>query len=310
MRSQALVLLAVLTAAGVSAAAQTFRAGVDLVHFGVTVTDRRGRIVTGLGPEDFRVVEDGRPQTVVQFVAAQGSDAPEPAPGDPTRVPMHVGLLLDSSGSMEADVGMSRTAAIKFLNLLPSADDITIVDFDTEVRVARYGQRDFAQLVERIRARKPDGFTALYDALGVYLDGADEQDGRTILVLYTDGGDTRSALGYADLLTMLKASDVTVYAVGFMEHQGGAANLNRMRLTQIAEQTGGQAFFPSALKDLDAAYAKVLAEIRGQYHLGYASTNARDDGAWRKVEFTVARPGLSVRARKGYFARYRPAPSD
>jgi Ca-activated chloride channel family protein len=309
MRFQPLVLLGVLLAAGVSVAAQTFRTGIELVHFGVTVTDRRGQIVTGLGPEDFRVVEDGRPQTVVQFVPPlAGDDAP--APGDPARGPLHVGLLLDTSGSMETDLALSHTAAIKFLNLLPTADDITIVDFDTEVRAARYGQRDFARLVERIRGRKPDGFTALYDALGVYLDGADEQDGRTILVVYTDGGDTRSALGYGDLLTMLKASDVTVYAVGFIGHQGGAAHLNRRRLMQIAEQTGGQAFFPGGIKDLDAAYARVLADIHGQYHLGYASTSTRDDGAWRKVELTVTRPGLSVRARKGYFARYRPAPGS
>ena len=74
---------------------------------------------------------------------------------------------------MEADLKLSRSAAIKFLNTLPEAEDITLVDFDTEVRVARYGQRDFARLVERIRSRKPDGWTALYDALGVYLDGAD-----------------------------------------------------------------------------------------------------------------------------------------
>lgn len=293
-------------AAGVGMAAalasgQTFRAGVDLVTVGVTVTDRSGAIVRGLTRDDFQIVEDGQPQALVQFTA--GLD--EAAGTDP--VPTHLGLLLDTSGSMETDLKLSRSAAIKFLNTLPGAEDITLVDFDTEVRVARYGQRDFPRLVERIRGRRPDGWTALYDALGVYLDGADAQTGRKILVLYTDGGDTRSALRFGDLLTLLKASDVTVHAVGFLDHQGAAAHGNRMRLLQIVEQTGGQAFFPGKLADLDDAYAKVFAEIRGQYHLGYASTNPAEDGAWRKVEVRVTRPDLKVRSRKGYFARYRPS---
>jgi Ca-activated chloride channel family protein len=284
------------------ATAQTFRAGVELVSVGVTVTDRSGAIVPGLTRDDFQIVEDGRPQSVVQFTAGlEEVSGPDP-------VPTHLGLLLDTSGSMEADLKLSRSAAIKFLNTLPEANDITLVDFDTEVRVARYGQREFPRLVERIRGRKPEGWTALYDALGVYLDGADAQDGRKILVLYTDGGDTRSALRYGDLLTLLKASDVTVHAVGFLDNQGAAAHENRMRLQQIVEQTGGQAFFPGKLADLDESYAKVVAEIRGQYHLGYASTNPAEDGAWRKVEVKVTRPDLKVRARKGYFARYRPSP--
>ena len=135
---------------------------------------------------------------------------------------MHLGLMLDTSGSMEADLKLARSAAIKFLNLLPEAEDITLVDFDTEVRVTRYPQRDFARLVERIRQRKPDGWTALYDALGDYLDGAGQQDGRKVLVMYTDGGDTRSALSFSETLTLLKASQVTVYAVGLVENTGSA----------------------------------------------------------------------------------------
>jgi Ca-activated chloride channel family protein len=298
-------LLGILAGLGVAAtlaSGQTFRAGIDLVTVGVTVTDRSGAIVRGLTRDDFRVVEDGREQTVVQFTAGLGEAA------GPDAVPTHLGLLLDTSGSMEADLELSRSAAIKFLNTLPDAADITLVDFDTEVRVARYGQREFPRLVERIRSRKPDGFTALYDALGVYLDGADAQDGRKILVLYTDGGDTRSALRYSELLTLLRASDVTVHAVGFLDNQGSAARENRMRLLQIVEQAGGQAFFPGKLADLDDAYLKVVAGIRGQYQLGYASTNPAEDGGWRKVEVKLTRPDLKVRARKGYFARYRPSP--
>ena len=114
---------------------------------------------------------------------------------------MHLGLLLDVSESMGDDIGFTRTAAIKFLNTLTDAVDITVVDFDTQVRVGRYGQSDFARLVERIRQQKTQsGNTALYDAIGVYLDGAAGQNGRKIMLLYTDGGDTRSAMRFSELL--------------------------------------------------------------------------------------------------------------
>jgi Ca-activated chloride channel family protein len=274
----------------------TFRAGVDLVRFGVTAADRRGNLITDLTADDFEVLEDGVRQTVTHFTRGLGED------GD---LRTHLGLMLDTSGSMESDLKLARSAAIKFLNLLPEAEDITLVDFDTEVRVMRYPQRDFARLVERIRMRKPDGWTALYDALGVYLDGADGRGGRTILVMYTDGADSRSRLNFAEIMELVKASQVTVYAVGLVEHTGSMRHQLRMRMQQIVEATGGQAFFPSALKDLDAAYEKVLAEIRAQYLLGYASSNPARDGRWREVEIKVKRPDVRLRNRKGYFAPYQ-----
>jgi Ca-activated chloride channel family protein len=290
-------LAVVLVAAAVTTAAQqpTFRAGVDLVTFGVTVLDKKGNLVTDLSQEDFIVVEDGAPQTVRYFARGEGETAPE----------THLGLMLDTSGSMERDLSLARGAAIKFLNLLPGAEDITLVDFDNEVRVTRYPQRDFARLVERIRMRKADGMTALYDALGVYLDGADDQNGRSILVMYTDGADSRSAMSFGSVMDLLKASQTTVYAVGLIENLGSYRNEMRMRLQQMVDATGGQAFFPSALKDLDSAYEKVLAEIKAQYHLGYLPTNAAQDGSWRKVDIKLKRSDLKVRARKGYFAVYK-----
>jgi Ca-activated chloride channel family protein len=273
-----------------------FRAGVDLVRFAVTAVDRRGTLIMDLSRDDFEILEDGAPQSLVHFTRGLGADDDERT---------YLGLMLDTSGSMESDLKLARSAAIKFLNLLPEAEDITLVDFDTEVRVMRYPQRDFARLVERIRLRKPDGWTALYDALGVYLDGADGRGGRTILVMYTDGADSRSRLTFADIMELLKASQVTVYAVGLLEHTGSMRTQLRMRIQQMVAATGGQAFFPTALKDLDAAYDKVLAEIRAQYVLGYASTNQARDGGWRKVEVKVKRPDVRLRGRQGYFAAYQ-----
>lgn len=274
-----------------------FRTGVDVVNVAVTVMDRKGSTVTGLTVDDFEIVEDGKPQTVRYFAAGDaGADRP----------PMHLGLLLDVSESMGDDLAFSKTAAIRFLNTLTDAVDITVVDFDTEIRTARYSQNEYARLIERIRLKKAAGDTALYDAIGTYLDDAAGQDGRKVMLLYTDGGDTRSVLQFPPLIDLLKASDVTVYAIGELEHQSTLTkNQQRIILQQIADTTGGRAFFPLAVKELDSVYEKVLAEIRAQYTLGYVSTNERTDGKWRKVDVRVKARDLKTRARRGYFAPRR-----
>lgn len=279
-----------------------FRGGVDLVNVGVTVTDRKSNLVTDLTADDFEVYEDGKKQTARYFSAGLTA-----GPGDPQS---HLGLLLDVSESMGDDISFTKTAAIKFLNTLVEAVDITVVDFDTEVRATRYSQVDFARVIERIRRQKTSGWTALYDAIGVYLDGADGQDGRKVMLLYTDGGDTRSSMTFGNLIDLLKASDVTVYAIGELEHQSASTkNEQRMLLQQIADVTGGQAFFPLSVKELDHIYEKVAAEIRAQYTLGYVSTNEKVDGAWRKVEIKMVHKDgrdYRVRSRRGYFAPARP----
>ena len=295
------ITLVALVSLAVAAQQSTFRAGIDLVNLGVTVTDNKGGLVTGLTADDFVITEDGRPQTVRYFTGGDRSGSPAPE--------LHLGLMLDVSDSMGEDLGFTKTAAIKFLNTLTDAVDVTVVDFDTQVRVGRYGQGDFARLVERIRLQKADGNTALYDAVGMYLDGASGQNGRKIMLLYTDGGDTRSALRFGELLDLLKASDVTVYVIGMLQHQTQSSRgAQRPILNQIAEATGGQAFFPLSVRNLDSVYDQVLAEIRAQYTVGYVSTNDRADGAWRKVELKVNRKDgrdYRVRARKGYFALYK-----
>src|SRR5687767_5082630 len=278
----------------------TFRAETDLVNVGVTVTDKKGAFLTDLTAEDFEIFEGGKKQTLKYFTRGDDTAA---APD------LHVGLLFDTSGSMGEDIQLARSAAIRFLNTLTDAKDITLVDFDTEVRVSKFGQQDFPRLVERIRGRKPEGFTAMYDALGLYLQD-DVDDGRKILVLFSDGGDTRSTIGFADVMTLVRASDVTVYAVGFVENQpSNARGQQRLRLTQIAQESGGEAFFPSSMKQVDAAYDKIVAQIRAQYSLGYVSTSTDADGRWRKVEIKVRRPDLKdlrIQTRKGYFAPFRP----
>jgi Ca-activated chloride channel family protein len=285
---------------------QRFKVGVDLIQFSVILTDKQGAPITGLKPEDFEILEEGKPQSISYF--SEG----DPEDGDNLGevLPLHLGLTLDTSGSMERDIHDVRTAVVKFLNANSAAIDFTLVDFDTEIRVARYSADEIERLIERIRRRKPDGWTALFDAVGVYLNGVGPLDGQKIMLLYTDGGDTRSELTYSDMLDLLKSSDVTVYAIGYLENQPSSARTQQQaQLQRMAAITGGQAFFPSSIKELDKIYEKIQREIAARYSLGYSSTDIRKDGAWRKVEIKLKRSdlkGAKLRTRTGYFAPYRP----
>jgi VWFA-related protein len=294
--------LAALTAA----AQQRFKASVDLVQFSVILTDKQGAPITGLKPEDFEVIEQGTPQTISYFT--QG----DPEDGDNLAdvLPLHLGLTLDMSGSMERDIHDVRTAVIKFLIANGAAIDFTLVDFDTQVRVTRYGADEIERLIERIRRRKPDGWTALFDAVGVYLNSVGPLDGQKIMLLYTDGGDTRSELTFSDTVDLLKSSDVTLYVIGYLEYQSSSARTQQQtQLQRMAAVTGGQAFFPTSVKELDKIYEKIQREIAARYSLGYLSTDTRKDGAWRKVDIKLKRQdlrGAKLRTRTGYFAPYRP----
>lgn len=275
-----------------AAGAQQFRSGVDLVSFVVVATDKKG-LVTTLTKDDFTLLEDGKPQTIQYF--AQG-DVSE-------RMPLRLGLLLDVSGSMGLDIDMAKTAAIKFMNAVEHAKDVTLVDFDTEVRVARYGQDDYPRLIERIRAKKPDGWTALYDAIGVFLNGMSSEAGQKVLVIYSDGGDTRSRMSLQQITDLLKMIDVSIYAIGFVENQGSGRMEQRMRLEQLANASGGKAYFPTSKEQLNEMYEKILAELNARYTLGYIS--GAPGAGYRKVEIKVTNPAyknVKIRTRDGYYA--------
>lgn len=285
---------------------QRFKASIDLVQFSVILTDKQGAPITGLTQDDFEILEEGKPQAITYFT--QGDPEDGESLGDV--LPLHLGLTLDMSGSMGRDIHDVRTAVIKFLNANRAAIDFTLVDFDTEVRVTRYGADEIERLIERIRKRKPDGWTALFDAVGVYLNGVGPLDGQKIMLLYTDGGDTRSELTFSDTLDLLKSSDVTVYAIGYLEHQSSGARIqSQNQLQRMAAVTGGQAFFPTSIKELDKIYEKIQREIAARYSLGYVSSDTRKDGAWRKVEIKLKRSdlkGAKLRTRSGYFAAFKP----
>jgi VWFA-related protein len=278
---------------------QPIRSGIDLVHFSVVVTDKEGQPVQGLKAEDFELRERGKAQRISYFAAGDTAISP----------PLHLGLLLDNSGSMDPESRDVRTAVIKFLNQNAHAVDVTLVDFDTEVRMSRYGPNDYPRLIERIRGRRPDGWTAFYDALSAYLTGTFEQDGQKVLLVYTDGGDTRSSMRASEVMDMLKSCDVTVYVIGYLEHQSSTARNNAMmELQRFAAVTGGQALFPTSLKDVEKMYEKIQRELSARYTLGFTSTDEKADGTWRDVDIKLTRPDIKsakIRTRSGYYAAFR-----
>jgi len=280
----------------VSAAAQfSYKTDVDVAGFTVTIVDREGETVSGLEATDFDVREDGVPQAITFFTRGEAEDA----------VPLHIGLLFDTSESMEKDLMFSRNAAIRFLKTFATAADFTLVEFSDDVRAARFSQSEFPRLVERIRSSKAKGRTSLYDAASVYLSSAFDQTGRKVLVIFTDGDDTSSSRRWDETLRLLRASDVTVYPIGFLANRGAPRLMLQSKLMEIARLTGGRAMFPGTMKELEPMYASIAAEIEGQYVLGYAPTNAARDGKWRKVDIKLKRPTadrIQVRTREGYFA--------
>lgn len=281
-----------------SAGQQTFRTATDVVLLPVTVLGRGNTLVRGLSVGDFEVFEEGQRQALTFFA--------EGAPG-PT-VPLHLGLLLDTSSSMEKDLAAAQSAAIRFVNTLDEAVDVTFVDFSTEVRVSRFSPGSYAHLFERMRSNKAEGSTALYDALALYLAAAEEQDGQKVLLLYSDGEDSTSSLGYGRLIEMLRLSNVMVYAIGYMDNLGSSRMTAQVRLNDVAHQTGGEAFYPMGRQALDDIYKRILDEIGARYTLGYIPTNRVADGKWRKIDVRATAPsakGAKVRTRPGYFAPIR-----
>ncbi len=311
----ALALLAALIAAGASAApprpspapraspGYVFPVDLEEVHVSLSVRDARGKVVTALTANDFEVTEDGRPQTIQLF--ARGVDEGQDSAAAREALALDLGLLLDTSSSMLEELKLSQEAASRFLEAIPRARELYTIFFDEDIRVSRYDSENQQGLFDRIHAAKGGGNTALYDAIAVYLSRVQDGSGRKVLVLFTDGEDTRSALAFNDVVKLVRSGRVTIYAIAFGMTGGSSSRSLRPRavLEQLAAMTGGQVFTPRSSRDLAAIYDRILEDLAAQFVVGYISDNPVRDGRFRKIKVTAKVRGLTVRHRTGYTPR-------
>ena len=312
-----------------------FRSAVELVNVTTTVTDASGRFVRGLRQEDFHVFEDGHEQPLTHFSAE--------------RVPVSLGIVLDTSNSMDGEkMEAARDALSRFLlDLLEPEDEVFLYRFSDVPELVEGWTTNRQRLQSRLQRLVPDGGTAMYDAIVEAIPLA--QSGRhrkKALLIISDGNDSDSAVTVAEVKRQIRQSEILVYAIGidrlsttttYGGGQGGtrqppqtfpfpfpfpgprrvppapprsptmpqgsgpADRVNAQALREITDDSGGRTEIVRTPRDLDPATAGISDELSQQYSLGYASTG-KDDGRWHTITVEVDRPGLRVRARRGFVA--------
>ena len=304
MRLAPWVQTAVFAAAGLAVAAQqddqtplpSFRAGVDVVSLNVTVTDAENRFVTDLEQENFQIFEDGILQEITFF--------------NPSRLPIALSLLIDTSASMDKRMRTAQEAAIGFSRSLGPDDLAEIIDFDGRVEIRQDFTNDLEQLGDAIRQTSAGGSTSLYNALYVALKGlakaplrASEVRRQAIVVL-SDGEDTSSLITFDEVLELAKRSETAIYTIGLQEDDDKRSGFREADfvLRQLAHETGGRAFFPEEVNDLPAIYRQISEELSNQYSVGYISGNPLRNGQWRRTIVRVDQERTTARTKQGYYA--------
>ena len=272
----------------------------DLVVLHATVTDDRGDFVTDLRPDNFKVYEDKVEQKIAVF---QKQD-----------IPVTMGLVIDNSGSMREKRSQVNAAALTFVRTSNPHDEVFVVNFNDEYYLDL--NEDFTsdpkELDEALGRIDSRGSTALYDALIGSLDHLKKghRDKRVLLVI-TDGDDDASRKSLEYTVKAAEQSDAAIYAIGVFSDDDRKNSKKMVRhskkvLTELAEATGGMAYFPDSLDQVNPVCEQVARDIRNQYTLGYYPTNTAKDGTFRAVQIqTLVAHGrkLSVRTRTGYYAQ-------
>jgi len=281
--------------AGAVAAQAPFRGSVDLVSLSVTVTEA-GHYVTNLEEADFEVFEDGIKQQTTFFSKEQQ--------------PIALAILLDTSASMDNKLETAQEAAVGFARRMQPGDLMEVIEFDQQVSILQGFTNDVAALEKAIRQATVNGSTSLYNAIYISLKDlkkartADDEIRREAIVVLSDGDDTSSLVAYDEVLDVAKRSNTAIYAIGLKQNGSGSRDFKEAEfvLRQLSQETGGRAFFPGAVAELQKIYEQISQELGSQYALGYVSKNQARNGAWRRISVRVARQGLVGRTRQGYYA--------
>ena len=248
------------------------------------IVRHNGEFVRGLRQQDFELFEDGVAQPISSFVNENA--------------PLDLVLAVDISGSMESALPDVKAAVRQLLSKLRPGDAATLVGFNDTFFVAAEREKDRKTREEAVDLLTSWGGTALYDATVRALDMVSREWGRKGVVIFSDGDDRHSLTPRETAMARVQASDAMLYTVGF----GGGATVPALRtsLESYARSTGGRAFFPRTVKELDGVFDEVVTELANQYVLSYSSTNLKTDSAWRNIKVLVRKGKYDVRARRGY----------
>jgi Ca-activated chloride channel homolog len=273
----------------------TIRAQVNEVNVLFIATDKHGKFVRDLSQNDFTILDDHKPpQAIVNFHRE-------------TDLPLHLGLLIDVSGSVDSRFDFERQAATSFLEhtLRASFDRAFVEGFNTHQQIAQ-DFTDNAQLLSAsIRRLHDGGGTALYDAIyrackEKFLKDRPNYPIRKAIIIVSDGEDNQSEYSRSQAIEMAQRAEVIIYAIS--TDDSGLVLRGDKVLEQLAEATGGRAFFPFRMKDITHSFAAIEDELRSQYVVSYKPADFDADGRYRSIEISSLKKDLQVRARKGYFA--------
>ncbi len=268
-----------------------FKKQVEEVVLHATVIDDKHRLVTGLTKNDFQVFEDGTPQPITSFRRED--------------IPVAMGIVIDNSGSMRDKRPAVNQAAVNLVRSSNPHDEVFVVNFNDEYYLDQDFTSKIPQLQEALTRIESRGGTALYDAVvasAEHLKKNARLDKKVLLVV-TDGEDNASRESLEQAIRRLQAENgPMVYTIGLLgeERQRRA----RRALTEMAEQTGGIAFFPKNLGEVDSITQAVAHDIRNQYTIGYKPVRPQTQGGYRTIKVDAHAPGykhLMVRTRSGYY---------
>ena len=277
---------------------QSLHIDVDLALVNVTVTDPYDRLVTGLEPDNFRIFENSVEQEIQYFSSED--------------VPISIGVIFDLSGSMANKVDKAREAASQFFKTANPQDEFFLVSFNERAELMSGFTSSVEDLQSRILSAPARGRTALLDAIYLGLNQMrTARNGKRALLIMSDGGDNNSRYTEKDIKRLVREAGTQLYSVGIFDP---FANRSRTPeelsgpslLSEVTELTGGRAFSVENINELPDIAAKIGAELRNQYILGYRPSNKLHDARWRKIKVKLRAPKglppLSVYAKTGYYA--------
>ncbi len=278
----------------------TIKKRVDEVHVLFIATDRHGKFVSNLNEDDFAFLDDNKPPQSINNFLRQ------------TDLPLQLGLLVDTSGSVRSRFDFEQEAAVSFLQhtLRANYDNAFVMGFSAHSHVTQDFTDNVALLSQGVNSLRSGGGTALYDAIyrachDKFMKNRDSNDRptRRAIIIVSDGEDNQSEVSKAQAIEMAERAEVIVYAIS--TDDSGLILRGDKVLQDLADATGGRAFFPFKMKDVKNAFSAIETELRSQYVVSYLPADFDADGRYRSIQITALKKDLQVRARKGYYAPRR-----